>query len=140
MEEKKTNETVDETVDTLIIEGVVISAYVGKSRFSDQEKSRLAIQSDSIPYDQITAFNDSGNKLTPAWFKERNGYMNLASVYNIPVKDLKNKEITFEEFTQRDTAIGSKIRLAIIQRDGAIYPKAFKILEEGSPRDPFEGL
>ena len=150
MEEKKKEETIDtlkmeekkkeETIDTLIIEGIVISAYVGKSRFSDQEKSRLAIQSDSIPYDQITAFKESGNKLTPAWFKDRNGYMNLASVYNIPVKNMKNREITFEEFTQLDTAIGSKIRLSVIQRDGAIYPKAFKILEEGTPRDPFEEL
>lgn len=136
----KTVEETKETINNLIIEGIVISAYIGKSRFSDTEKSRLAIQSDSIPYDKITAFNESGAKLTPAWFKDKNGYMNLASIYDIPVKDVKGRQISFEEFVESETAIGSKIKISIVQRDGAIYPKAFRVLEEGEPRDPFEGL
>jgi hypothetical protein len=136
----KTAEETKGTIDNLIIEGTVISAYIGKSRFSDTEKSRLAIKSDSIPYDKITAFNESGAKLTPAWFKDKNGYMNLASIYDIPVKDVRGRQITFEEFVETETAIGSKIKISIVQRDGAIYPKAFRVLEEGEPRDPFEGL
>ncbi len=136
----KTVEETKGTIDNLIIEGTVISAYIGKSRFSDTEKSRLAIQSDNIPYDKITAFNESGAKLTPAWFKDKNGYMNLASIYDIPVKDVRGRQITFEEFVDSETAIGSRIKISILQRDGAIYPKAFRVLEEGEPRDPFEGL
>lgn len=136
---EKTNET-NVTENTLIIEGTVISAYIGKSRFSDVEKCRLAIESKTIPYDKITAFKESGAKLTPAWFKDKNGYMNLASLYNIPVKDSRNREISFSEFVELETAIGSKIKLSIVQRDGAIYPKAFKVIEDGEPRDPFEGL
>lgn len=136
---EKTNET-NVTDNTLIIEGTVISAYIGKSRFSDVEKCRLAIESKTIPYDKITAFKESGAKLTPAWFKDKNGYMNLASLYNIPVKDSRNREISFSEFVELETAIGSKIKLSVVQRDGAIYPKAFKVIEDGEPRDPFEGL
>lgn len=138
----KTNVTEDTkaTDNTLIIEGTVISAYIGKSRFSDIEKCRLAIESKNIPYDKITAFNESGAKLTPAWFKDKNGYMNLASLYNIPVKDSRGRELSFSEFVELETAIGSKIKLSVVQRDGAIYPKAFVVLEDGEPRDPFEGL
>lgn len=128
------------TENTLIIEGTVISAYIGKSRFSDVEKCRLAIESKTIPYDKITAFEGSGAKLTPAWFKEKNGYMNLASLYNIPVRDSRGRELSFEEFVDLETAIGSKIKLSVVQRDGAIYPKAFVILEDGEPRDPFAEL
>lgn len=135
----KTNET-KKPVDNLIIEGVVSSAYIGGSKFNETKKNRLAVKSETIPYDSITAFEGVGNKLTPAWFKEKNGYINLASIYNIPVMDPKNNILTFEEFTNSETAIGSKIRMSIVQRDGAVYPKAIKILEWGEERDPFEGL
>ena len=135
----KTNET-NVTDNTLIIEGTVISAYIGKSRFSDVEKCRLAIESKTIPYDKITAFKESGAKLTPAWFKDKNGYMNLSSIYSIPVKDSRGRQIEFAEFVETEAAIGSKIKLSVTQRDGAIYPKAFIVLEDGEPRDPFAGL
>lgn len=136
----KTNETNATTNNDLIIVGTVASAYIGKSRFSDVEKKRLAIKSDSIPYDQITAFKDSGARLTPSWFKDKTGYINLASIYNIPVKDTRGREITFEEFCDLETSIGSKIKISIKQSEGALYPKAFVILEDGEPRDAFAGL
>lgn len=136
----KSNETTVTTNNDLIIEGIVSSAYIGKSRFSDVEKKRIAIKCDTIPYDQITAFKDSGNKLTPSWFKDKTGYINLASIYNIPVKDTRGREITFEEFCEMETSIGSKIKIAIKQSEGALYPKAFVILEDGEPRDAFAGL
>ena len=128
------------TVDNIIIEGVVKSAYIGKTKFSDTVKNRIAVQSNTIPYDQITAYKEVGNKLTPAWYKDRTGYINLASIYNIPVMGIKNEIMTFEEFTENERAIGSKIRMSITQKEGSVYPKAIKILELGEERDPFEGL
>lgn len=134
------NKSTNATIDNLIIEGTVISAYIGKTRFSDTEKCRIGIQSSTIPYDKITAFEDSGSRLTPAWYKDKTGYINLASIYNIPVKDIKGREITFKDFVESETAIGSKIKISITQREGALYPKAFVVIEEGEPRDPFDGL
>lgn len=128
------------TVDNIIIEGVVKSAYIGKTKFSDTVKNRIAVQSDNIPYDQITAYKEVGNKLTPAWFKDKTGYINLASIYNIPVMGVKGEIMTFEEFTENERAIGSKVRMSITQKEGSVYPKAIKILELGEERDPFEGL
>lgn len=128
------------TVDNIIIEGVVKSAYIGGSKFNETKKNRIAVKSDSIPYDQITAYEGVGNKLTPAWFKDRTGYINLASIYNIPVMGVKGEIMTFEEFTENERAIGSKVRMSITQKEGSVYPKAIKILELGEERDPFEGL
>lgn len=128
------------TVDNIIIEGVVKSAYIGGSKFNETKKNRIAVKSDSIPYDQITAYEGVGNKLTPAWFKDKTGYINLASIYNIPVMGVKGEIMTFEEFTENERAIGSKIRMSITQKEGSVYPKAIKILELGEERDPFEGL
>lgn len=133
-------ENKEKTVDNIIIEGVVKSAYIGKTKFNDTVKNRIAVQSDTIPYDQITAYNEVGNKLTPAWYKDRTGYINLASIYNIPVMGIKNEVMTFEEFTENERSIGSKIRMSITQKEGSVYPKAIKILELGEERDPFEGL
>lgn len=128
------------TVDNIIIEGVVKSAYIGGSKFNETKKNRIAVKSETIPYDQITAYEGVGNKLTPAWFKDKTGYINLASIYNIPVMGVKGEIMTFEEFTENERAIGSKVRMSITQREGAVYPKAIKVLELGEERDPFEGL
>jgi hypothetical protein len=133
-------ETEKKPVDNLIVEGVLKSAYIGGSKFNDTKKNRLAVQSDSIPYDSITAYDGVGAKLTPAWFKDKNSYINLASIYNVPVLDPKGLVLTFEEFCNNEKAIGSKVRLSIVQREGAVYPKAMKVLEWGEERDPFEGL
>jgi hypothetical protein len=133
-------ENKEKSVDNIIIEGVVKSAYIGKTKFSDKVKNRIAVQSDNIPYDQIIAYKEAGNKLTPAWYKDRTGYINLASIYNIPVMGIKNDIMTFEEFTENERSIGSKIRMSITQKEGSVYPKAIKILELGEERDPFEGL
>ena len=128
------------TVDNIIIEGVVKSAYIGGSKFNETKKNRIAVKSETIPYDQITAYEGVGNKLTPSWFKDKTGYINLASIYNIPVMGVKGEIMTFEEFTENERAIGSKVRMSITQKEGSVYPKAIKILELGEERDPFEGL
>lgn len=136
------------TTNTLIIEGEIVSAYVGGAKNDPEKLNRLAIKSDSIPYESITAFEGSKDRYIPAWFKDKTGYINLKSRYNIPVKDskatqfqgLKGHTIDFAEFVERETVIGSKVRISIIQRDGALYPKALVVLEDGEPKDPFEGL
>jgi hypothetical protein len=124
----------------LIIDATIISAFRGTTKFDDKVKNRLSLQSDTIPYDQISAFDKSGAKLTPGWFKEKNGYMNIASNYNIAVKLMNGRTISFEDFASLDTARGSKIKIKVRQTEGAIYPIAFVITEDGVPSDPFEGL
>lgn len=140
------NKTQDEAVNNddlfkvIIIEGVVCEARSGKSRFSEEIKNRIAIKCDSIPYDDIHAYDSSGARLTPKWYKEKTGYINMASVYNIPVKTAKGTQIDFEDWISNFNALGSEVRVSIIQKEGAMYPKAIKVLKDGEARDPFEDL
>ena len=135
-EEKKGKEIV-------IVEGTVVSARIGTSRFDDKEKCRLSIKCEPTTLDYAKfekAYEKSGSRLTPNWVKDKDGYINLNSKFNIPCKDITGKAITFEEFTEKSTALGSEIKLSLTIKDGAIYPVAFKVLQEGEELNPFEGL
>lgn len=142
MSTTNTNKTQEQEtpVKGIIIEGVVTSAYKGKTKYSEEIKNRIAIKSESIPYDKITAFEESGNKLTPTWFKEKTGYINLTSRFDIPVMTIKGKKITFEEWLETKVVIGSTVKCKFIQKEGAIYPVAIKVVEDGEVFDAFEGL
>lgn len=128
-------------LQTLKVQGTVVSARYGTTRFDESaNKYRVAINSDSIPYDDIHAYDNSGSKLTPSWLKERTGYINLASIYSIPIMDTKGKKIDFEDWLENYNVIGSTVIVKIKQKDGAIYPEAIKVLEDGEERDPFADM
>lgn len=135
-EEKKGKEIV-------IVEGTVVSARIGTSRFDDKEKCRLSIKCEPTTLDYAKfekAYEKSGSRLTPNWVKDKDGYINVNSKFDIPCKDITGKVITFEEFTEKSTALGSEIKLSLTIKDGAVYPVAFKVLQEGEELNPFEGL
>ena len=129
-----------ELLKKLIIEGVVVSARYGATKFDDNNKYRVAIKSDSINYDEIHAYDNVGTKLTPSWLKNRDGYINLSSIYSIPVMDERGNEIDFDTWLEQYNVLGSKIKVSVKQKDGAIYPEAIKVLEDGEERDPFADL
>lgn len=128
-------------MNNIIVEGTIVSARFGSTKFDDNNKYRIAIESDSIDYDSIHAYDNVGSKLTPTWFKDKTGYINLSSIYDIPIQDVNGKRIDFEEWIGEDyNALGSKVKVSIKQKEGALYPIAIKVIEEGEERDPFEGL
>lgn len=129
-----------ELLKKLIVEGVIVSARYGATKFDDNNKYRVAIKSDSINYDDIHAYDNVGTKLTPSWLKNRDGYINLSSIYSIPVMDARGKQIDFDDWLAEYNVLGSKIKVSIKQKDGAIYPEAIKVLEDGEERDPFADL
>ena len=129
-----------ELLKKLIVEGVVVSARYGATKFDDNNKYRVAIKSDSINYDEVHAYDNVGTKLTPSWLKNRDGYINLSSIYSIPVMNTLGKQIDFDDWLAEYNVLGSKIRVSIKQKDGAIYPEAIKVLEDGEERDPFADL
>lgn len=133
-------ETIKKEMGVIVVEGIIVEARHGKTRYSEELKNRVALKSDSIPYDKITAFETVGAKLTPSWFKDKTGYLNVSSMYNIPVKDIKDKIIDFDDWITEYNALGSKVKMSLTQKDGALYPKAIKVLENGEERDPFEDL
>lgn len=130
-------------MNNIIVEGTIVSARFGSTKFDDNNKYRIAIESDSIDYDSIHAYDNVGSKLTPTWFKDKTGYINLSSIYDIPIQDVNGKRIDFEEWIDSEenhNALGSKVKVSIKQKEGALYPIAIKVIDEGEERDPFEGL
>ena len=142
MPKAKSTETKEtkETKKQVIVEGLITSARFGKSRFDDTEKNRLSVKCEEgvIPYEIFDEFYKTvGNKLTPTWLKERNGYINVSSKFDIPVKTVNGRTITFADLIETTTCIGSKIKLALNVKEGATYPISILILEEGEENDPF---
>lgn len=133
----------NETKKLIVVEGVVTSARVGSSKFDETIKNRLSIKCEEgvINYNDIKPFYENvGSKMTPKWIKEESGYVNVSSKFDIPVKDTFGRQITFEEFTESATAIGSKVKLALTVKEGCIYPNAFVVIEDGEEVDPFKNL
>lgn len=129
-----------ELMKKLIVEGVVVSARYGANKFDDTNKYRIAIKSDDINYDEIHAYDNVGTKLTPSWYKNRDGYINFSSIYSIPVMDAGGKRISFDEWLENYNVLGSIVKVAFKQKDGAVYPEAIKVLEDGEERDPFADM
>ena len=136
----ETKNTESKKDNILIIRGVkVVRAYFGGTKYNPTEKNHVTIKGD-IPYDSITAFEKSGSKLTPTWYKNRDGYMKLASVFNIPVLTENNHQIEFSDWISEYNTVGATVNVKVIQKDGAIYPVAIQVLEDGEEINPFEGM
>lgn len=130
----------NKVMENVIVEGVIVSARYGSTKFDDRNKYRFSIKSDNIPYDEIVAYEGVGTKMTPAWFINQDGYINLASIYSIPVLNSEGIKTETDAWFNTDNVIGSKVRVSIRQKEGAVYPVAIKVLEDGEERDLFKNL
>lgn len=121
----------------LIIRGLkVVRAYKGCTTYNLTEKNRITLHGD-IPYDEIVAYENAGSKLTPTWLKNREGYMNLASIYDVPVRTENNRVITFSDWIEECNPISSEVNVKVIQKDGACYPVAIDVIKDGDDPNPF---
>ena len=86
------------------------------------------------------AFKDAGKNFTPAWVKKFEGYVNLATEFDLPCKDLNGGEYySVEDFIKDEKFpyIGANVKVSINIKDGAIYPNSIIFLSEGKPFNPF---
>ena len=133
-----------EIKSNLMFKGVVIKAFNGPDKFDKEDKNRITIKSDEIPYTDIVVFDESGSRFTPTWLKDMNGYISLKSIYDIPVKLSTGREVSFDDWIESGTAKGSTVMVKIVQKisrgNGSIYPVAIKVITPGTPENPFEGM
>lgn len=139
MAAKKQSKEIEEKF--LMVEGYVKAAKIGPTKFDKDDKARLSIKTENLDiYDEIDAYDNSGEKFTPDWYKNAEGYLNFASQFDIPVLDENGTRLTFEKWIDGGTALGSTVRVKFKNIDGAVYPVAVKVLEPGEPFDVFEGM
>lgn len=123
--------------ETIVVKGIIKKAYTGKTKFSEDVKNRITIYSEDFPYTEITAYDDQPDKLTPGWFKDQEGYCNLASGFDVDVMNSSGKQISFEDWVNNYDTHNAEVTVKIRQKDGAVYPVAIKVYKDGEPVDNF---
>lgn len=96
--------------------------------------------SDDIKEALAEAYKDAGKKFTPTWVSDFDGYVNLSTIYELPFKDTVNNVagISIEDYIADGfNWLGAKVRISANIKDGAVYPKAIVIDEEGKEFDAF---
>ena len=86
------------------------------------------------------AFKDAGNKFTPSWIKKFDGYVNLATEFELPCIDLDgDKHDSVEDFIKNEKFpwISAECKVSVNIKDGALYPNSIKFLSEGKQFDAF---
>ena len=138
--QKEERKMSNEKMEYLTFTAKVVRAFFGATRYDKDECNRITVHSDDMPYTDIWAYDDCGSKYTPSWLKDANGYMNLKSNFDIPVKDVRGRKISFDDWIESGTTTGAMVKIKIRQKEGAIYPMAVKILQDGENVDPFEDM
>lgn len=86
------------------------------------------------------AFQDAGKNFTPAWVKKFEGYVNLATEFELPCKDLEGNEHESVEGYIKESKfpyMGAEVKVSLNVKDGAVYPNSIIFLTEGKPYNPF---
>jgi len=118
----------------------VVRAFTGTTDYDKEDKNRVTLFSEDLDYSAIWAYNDCGPKFTPKWLKDAEGYINLASKYDIPVKDIKGNKISFDDWLKDGLYHGAIVKAKIRQTEGAVYPVCLVVVENGEEFDPFEDM
>lgn len=86
------------------------------------------------------AFKDAGKNFTPDWVKDFKGYINLATEFDLPCRDLDGNDHDSVEDWLADTKfpfMGAEVKCSLNVKEGAVYPNAIVFLSEGTPYNPF---
>lgn len=85
------------------------------------------------------AFKDAGKNFTPAWIKKFEGYVNIATEFELPYIDVDgNRYTSIEPDLNKDLKWRkAECELSLNIKDGAVYPNAIKFTSEGEAFNPF---
>lgn len=144
---KKNEETKKEN-KKIIVKGKLIKCVRKAKTFkgvTGKEKLYLTIAEVELSDEQKEAlkecYKDSGTKFTPEWVKNFEGYVNVSTVYDLPYSDQVNNKQgeSLEDYIADDFDkwCGASVGLSLNLKEGAVYPKALMIYEEGKEFDPF---
>ena len=131
----------------MVIKGKLITCKRQVKEFKGKDiKEKLYVTlaevtlSDSKKKELNEAFKDAGKNFTPAWVKKFEGYVNLATEYELPCRDLEgNDHDSIEEYIKESgfPYMSAEVKCSINIKEGAVYPSAIVFLSEGKPYNPF---
>lgn len=128
----------------MIIKGKLIKCARSVKEFKKRtlpEKLYITLaEVKELPKEIEEAFKESGKQFTPDWVKNFEGFVNLATQYELPCRGLKDEQFDdVQEFID-DTNfpwMGAEVGVSINIKTGAIYPKSIKFYSEGKEFDAF---
>lgn len=84
-------------------------------------------------------FKDSGKKFTPDWILKFEGYVNLATKFELPARLLDGTEVDSVEAAIKEGYkwMSAPCKISINLKDGALYPNAIVFTGEGKGINPF---
>lgn len=125
----------------LIVCKRTVKEFKGKEQ---KEKLYVTLAEVKLSDEKLTelkeAFKDAGNKFTPSWVKKFDGYVNLATEFELPCIDLDgDKHDSVEDFIKNEKFpwISAECKVSVNIKDGALYPNSIKFLSEGKQFDAF---
>ena len=131
----------------MIIKGKLITCKREQKEFKgkvSKEKLYVTLAEVKLSKDKMQeieeAFKDAGKNFTPAWVKKFEGYVNLATEFGLPCKDIEgNEHESVEDFIRDEKFpyMGAEVKVSLNVKDGAIYPNSILFLTEGKPYNPF---
>ena len=131
----------------MIIKGKLIVCKRTEKEFkgkTQKEKLYVTLAEVKLSDEKLTelkeAFKDAGNKFTPSWIKKFEGYVNLATEFELPCIDLDgDKHDSVEDFIKNEKFpwISAECKVSVNIKDGALYPNSIKFLSEGKQFDAF---
>ena len=131
----------------MVIKGKLITCKRTEKEFKGKTmKEKLYVTlaevslSDKKQKELEDAFKEAGKKFTPDWVKNFSGYVNLATEFDLPCKDLDGKKHDSIETYLRESKfpyLGAEVKASLNVKEGAVYPNSIIFLSEGKPYDPF---
>ena len=125
----------------LIVCKRTVKTFKGKEQ---KEKLYITLAEVKISDDKMKelqdAFKEAGKKFTPSWVQKFEGYVNLATEFDRPCKDLQGRQHdSIEDFIKEEKFpwISAEVKASINVKDGAVYPNSIVFLSEGKEFDAF---
>lgn len=134
--------------NTVVVKGKLIKAREEVKEFKGRKTptkfyiTLAEVEKTDAIATMASAFANSGEKFTPSWIKEFDGFVNLSTKYDLPTMDTNNQRYPSLQTLINDgfAFMGADVTMVVDVKDGALYPKAIKFDSDGAEYDPFSAM
>lgn len=130
----------------MVVKGNLIKAQRMAKTFKgkkQEEKLHITLSNVELSKEERAeleeVFKDAGKKFTPTWVSDFEGYVNIATQFQLPAKwvDGEKYEDIEDLIAEHTDWRNAEVRISLNLKEGAVYPKAIIFDSEGEEFDAF---